>query len=315
MTISILILCLLLLIMVFVLYRGKQYHPPVAVVSTVKYATDFHVWLYHYMIVLRIDFLFLQIDGNKELYDQLRTVSFPNVILFYSESPVNELNVYDTIQVRQRDFVNHVIEQCYRYRIPYLLHIDDDELLVVSRRYRYSLHQWIRERTVCAKKKTIHSFSNIKFQNIEAVYPPRQYNCFQTSYFTPCHRQTCKSYANGKSMAILESGSSGQRVSCLGPHDFSGPTYRVPTDEIVLLHFDNCSYTSWLRKFTNLSNLNNSQLQNIPFPFYRESIQMIQQQTPPEQQYNYWHNHHTKDDVSPYFHLETRNFKLNNYYS
>jgi len=276
----------------------------IALVSTIKHAPDFSIWLHHYRSVLNIDLIFLQIDNNPVLFHWIQQLSLPNVFAFEHTTSNHHQNLFDDIQQVQRTFVNKVIEQCYQHNIRYLLHVDDDELLVVSKSYRYSIHRWID-----SNKIILNQYTNIKFQNMEAIYPPDSYDCFQTSYFAPCHQLLCKGYVNGKSMASLHPSS--PRVSCLGCHDFSGPSYSVPIEEVILLHFDNCSYESWKRKFSHYALSSNND--NIPFPFYRDSIEIIKQNSP-VQPYLFWHDHHTKQNMSPYFDLEKNGFQLKDYY-
>lgn len=88
-------------------------------------------------------------------------------------------------------------------------------------------------------------------------------------------------YANGKNAVRLNTD-----VRSYGVHDFIGAnggqltTYRLETEAfgapLVNLHFESCTFTRWRDKFYQLAKASDAEVSKIPFPFYRQSIKLMQ---------------------------------------
>lgn len=311
-----LIILIFLFIIIFYLYSFK-FKIKIASITMIKYPFDFHIWLHHYLNILKLDYIILIIDDNLELYQKLLNVKNDKLKLFFVSNQ-NNYNVYTNLQSKQIFYINHFLPKCRELKINFLLHIDDDELLIISKKYNYSIHSFIQKNL----NLFIH-YSNLKFQNFEAVYPLSENNCFYTPYYKPCQSSNCKSYVNGKSMGNLLF----SNLKCIGPHDFSGSSFDISEKDAILLHFDNCHYIKWLSKFNNLSNSSQQVFNQIPFDFYKNSISLIKKckqlclkdSSKPcldclLEQYQFWFKSKYITDFNDYFNLENNNFQLNNYY-
>jgi hypothetical protein len=288
-------------------------------VSMIKHPVDIHIWLHHYLYTLHFSHIFIFIDNHPELYKQLQKYPSDKIYLYHSTNDIKK-DKYLNLQLQQQIFINKILKLCYQLKIKYLFHVDDDELLVVSKKYDYSLKEFLR-----LQKQKYQKYTHLKIQNIEAIFDPSQTKyCLFSKYFIPCHKMKCKSYSNGKSIAYL----SHSNIYSLGSHDFSGNSFKVDPSDILLLHFDSCSFQKWYQKFSILSNnISQKVFNSIPFDYYKTSIQKIlkcNQQCqydidscPSCQQhlYQYWYNNNFITlPMDSIFDLQSNNFYLENYY-
>jgi hypothetical protein len=91
-------------------------------------------------------------------------------------------------------------------------------------------------------------------------------------------------------------------VALAGPHDFSyqgkigdEATYKVPFDQLHILHFDSCTFGSWSEKFQHLS----KDAKNIPFTYYNDSVDAAMKA------YEIYQKHTINKKISPN-HIYTR---------
>lgn len=258
----IIILCILFL--GYILFHSSEnYHkyPKVAIATMTKQPVDFSVWLDYHLNQLNVNHIFLRVENTPELEKLLSTYD-SNRVTYVMENGVNNKNTYDNQQDRQNKFLQDCIKTCKQKGIDFLLHIDDDELFMISSQYKHiqDFFYTIPE-----------NIDNIHFINVEAVYPNDQMSsCFSTNKFINCSKGGCKSYANGKSAGLVTN-----RLRPRGPHYFNGKSKNISINHACVLHFESCNFDKWYQKFSNLSNLDDKVYNNIPFNYYKNSIDFI----------------------------------------
>jgi hypothetical protein len=198
-----------------------------------------------------ISHFYIRLEDTPELIDYLK--SQPDITLMVASSDKDK-NQYLTLQTRQIETVNKVLNMCKQDNIDWLIHIDCDEILSGD----------INEITSLPE-----SVGTFWMQNIEAVYdgiPGASDSCFKAKYYKDCgdSGSNCVSYVNGKGGGRIRSD-----VSCNGPHRFKSKGDEVKLN-IVVKHYESCDFDQYLKKYSRLKKGVN--LETIPFPYYRESI-------------------------------------------
>lgn len=225
----------------------------VAIASLMRRPVDISLWLNHHR-KMGVKHFYIRLEDSPGWVDMLE--SQKDVTLVVAASDVSGNN-YETLQYRQHDFVNWAINQAMG-KYSWLFHIDADELLHGNLSILSALPKQV---------KCVH------MQNVEAVYDPSNNDtCFSAKKFLKCSNGApCKSYGNGKAGGRVEEG-----VSPHGPHMFiykdgSDPSsyYEIPFDDLHVLHFDACSFGTWVEKYFHLGR---NKQENIPFTYYNESI-------------------------------------------
>lgn len=247
----------------------KQNRFKFAVCTQTRRPVHLEYWLHYYLEVLRVDKIYLKIENTPGLKEKLSKSVFADKLIVEEQNQVSNRDTYDRMQQRQCEWVNTSILYARDHHIDFLLHVDDDELLILSNMYP-SLPDFL------GKHKFLE-YSNIHLQNAEAVYGEarvHEQDCFlEPKTMNPCASSgTCRSYANGKSIGNLRF----PQIACSGPHAFTGRTLEVSLDVAFILHFDSCTFAKWFDKFSNLSNISNEVYEKIPFLFYKNSIQRLQ---------------------------------------
>lgn len=266
----ILIIVLLLIICISLYYSVKKYaenddkkegfenatQPKVAIVSMVRKPVDFFIWLKHHRN-LGVRHFFIKLEDTPDLEEVLS--SQKDITLETGKS--DKINNYKTLQQRQVEFGNKVLEKAKGY--DWVIHIDSDELLSGSLSPLANLDD---------KKKCI------KLENAEAVINTEKPGCFDSTQFLRCGKGApCRSYVNGKAGGRPIKG-----VSMGGPHDFTYNgvtgdeeyTFKVPFEQLGVLHFDSCSFGAWAEKFRHLSK-NDSSDAKTPFSYYNQSVDAV----------------------------------------
>lgn len=223
----------------------------VAVAVLMRKPIDIFLWLKHHRD-LGISHFFLRIEDTPGLDEFLKTQ--PDITYEMKES--SKENNYETLQVRQIEFVNQSMQKAKRMGIQWMFHIDADELLEGS----LSFLDKLEEKYKC-----------VKIENVEALYEEGQESCFSAKRFLKCSDKgvQCRSYVNGKGGGRIVDG-----VALGGPHDFTyngkigDETYKVPFDKLHVLHFDSCTFGSWSEKFQHLS----KGAKDVPFAYYNDSM-------------------------------------------
>jgi hypothetical protein len=232
----------------------------IAVVSMIRHPEDFSTWFGYYKNILRVNHFFLRIEDTEDAYEEIHEMlgTFTGVDARFVNNTSDKQDQYRTIQQRQHAWIEESIEACRNLGIDYLIHIDDDEILVVADEYQNDL------RVLIHAYRDFVGYANVHFQNIEAVYGPNTKGCFSSRTYV----QPSRSYANGKSMGRI--GEPG--IAADGPHRFTGRSITIPMRDAVVLHYDSCTQRKWESKFLNLIH---SKVHDIPFPYYRESIEAV----------------------------------------
>ncbi len=242
----------------------------VAIVSMVTKQPNFDYWLNYHLKSVGIDKIYLRIENAPDI-----VLLINNNNKIYKEIISDELpkeNNYFGQMDRQQEFVNRMIQKASEDQIDFLFHIDADELISVNpQNLRHILNS-------CG-----NDVACIHMQNFEAVYDPSETNnCFHAVKYLDCRQDACTSYANGKSIAVIKN-----NPTFHGPHYFSGGgTYEMPPDLIKILHHDSCTFDAWQDKFKRMTKT--SDISAIPFPFYRESIDLHQRNASHEEKLKYY---------------------------
>jgi hypothetical protein len=227
----------------------------VAIASLIRKPIDLTIWLKR-LREIGISHFFLRIEDTPELEDFLKTQSD---ITFEMKKSDKENN-YETLQHRQIEFVNRMIDNAAKMNIEWIFHIDSDELLEGSLDFLENLDT---------------KYKCLKLQNVEALYKDTEEHCFSSKKFIKCSEigAECRSYVNGKA-----GGRTIMNVKLAGPHDFSykgkiggDETYNIPFEKLHILHYDSCTFGAWAEKFNHLS----KNPKDIPFKYYNDSIKEV----------------------------------------
>jgi len=234
---------------------GQNAPPKKAIITLVRKPVDFPLWLKHHRD-MGISQFFIRLEDSPGWEDYFKTQ--PDIVYEIGES--DKSNNYETLQSRQISYVSKALNQAQTHNVAWAFFIDADEMLEGDLSFLDSLPP---------RKKIL------KLHNVEAIYDGTENTCFDAKKFVKCFENgTCRSYVNGKAGGRIESG-----VTIAGPHDFmynnkiSGlHLHKVPFELLHVLHFDSCSFGSWVEKFHHLSK--NAIPDKIPFPYYKESIEL-----------------------------------------
>lgn len=231
--------------------------------------SNFTYWIHHHLNIVKIDFILLRKEFMNEILDT-NILNIPKVIIIESDVIKNHYDSYEVQQYRQIDFVNRCIQKyCPMYQIDYLLHLDDDELLVIHKKWS-DIHHYL---------KNLHwenGKTHLTIQNVEAILKrntdfTNDDNIFKkTKFFKNCSREKCRGYSNGKSLANLSF-----CKECNGCHTFKGDAIYSNIKDIMILHYDSIIFEHWEKKFKRLGTLSMECFKSIPFPFYKQSIKIM----------------------------------------
>lgn len=224
-------------------------------------------WWLRYHLSLGICHVFVHVEDTPELLPMLASAEFaPFVTVTHvsaHDAQKNSANGnYYTLMQRQEAQVRRSLDECPRHGIDWLFHIDDDELIHLE----VPFAQLVQEAGPgCAC---------IVLQNVEGIPRKPDYeNIFEEIDLFCLDIHSLLAYANGKS--------AGRCGFCtwLGPHRFTGTSVIVDADQAALLHFESCTYEMWRNKFSKHRHMEASKkvdIEKIPFPFYRDSIKLFQ---------------------------------------
>tara|TARA_B100001996_G_C18664731_1_gene594442 strand:+ start:1340 stop:2209 length:870 start_codon:yes stop_codon:yes gene_type:complete len=276
------ILVIVILILIILKINQNKNLPKVAISCMTRKPIDFKKWLDHHFN-MGIHKIFLRIEETPELKNIIDNHRFKKRINAMYFNTVDKTNNWHTIQKRQENFTNQVIDICKNEKIDWLFqNIDDDELL------------YIKSKNIPVFLKSKNKYEAIFVPTVEAVYPKVNTNsCFTTDLFFKCDdRALCTSYYGGKSGAKIT-----DTLKPYGPHkfDISDEKYYNSTEsEIVILHHESCSFDKWKTKYSNM----NVTDKKIPkgFQFYNDSIREVQTQNP-----KHMHKFFSKNKVDPYY--------------
>jgi hypothetical protein len=267
--------------------------PPMAKVAIVlvsRKPPDLSTWVKYHLDYAGVDHVFLQVEDTPEfqkLFDTLspsrrsRITMWSSVDEAVKTSTANDggkrpQDDYSSLQARQIATMSRARKLAAKKGIDWLVHIDDDELLYVP------THRKVGE-VLAALPKT---YRQAYISNVEAVYKnPSVKNCFAETLEVNTNAYAFVSYANGKS-AVRAGPAVGDDLIPAGPHQWKSSTglgvNSVHLDRepfgapLLVVHFESCPFSRWEDKFWELGNTSPDKIQNIPFPFYRDSIARFQ---------------------------------------
>jgi hypothetical protein len=224
----------------------------VAICSMVRKPFNFDTWI-KYHLSIGFDYIFLKVEDTPELVEIIQ--KYPNVVSEFSNLQDN-FNNYWTLIDRQIIFIESLRDKLISLNVDWIFHIDTDELIC------------------CNDVKSVldnvsNEYQTVIIKNYEAVYsddslsnPFYQTNLFKNTGYV--------SYCNGKSASRVN-----QSMIPKGSHRFGGKKCELSTKEVVVLHFESATFDIWYEKFSNESNGDEKKLSEIPFDFYKESINLI----------------------------------------
>lgn len=246
-------------------FREEKPSSRIAIATCIRKPVDFSLWLKHHR-KLGVSRFYVRVEDTPELEDYLATQ--PDVVLEMGSSDKSGNN-YKTIQTRQVKFVNQSLADALRKGdIDWIFNIDCDELLYSEN--KDDVFGWLA--------KLAPTYKTVKLKNVEAVYDGNETHCFSCRRFQKCGEAgvKCRAYANGKGGGRVVEG-----VTQIGCHDFGVEgkhtgefVYRVPYEQLCVLHFDSCSFGAWAEKFKHMSH---NQTSEIPFEYYHESMGAVKQ--------------------------------------
>lgn len=262
----------------------------VAIVLVSRKPPDLSTWVKYHLDYAGVDHVFLQVEDTPEfqkLFDTLspsrrsRITMWSSVDEAVKTSTANDggkrpQDDYSSLQARQIATMSRARKLAAKKGIDWLVHIDDDELLYVP------THRKVGE-VLAALPKT---YRQAYISNVEAVYKnPSVKNCFAETLEVNTNAYAFVSYANGKS-AVRAGPAVGDDLIPAGPHQWKSSTglgvNSVHLDRepfgapLLVVHFESCPFSRWEDKFWELGNTSPDKIQNIPFPFYRDSIARFQ---------------------------------------
>lgn len=225
----------------------------IAICSMVRKPFNFDTWI-DYHLSLGIDYIFLRVEDTPELSVVLENYK-DKVIVEYDDSVDKKDNYWNQMS-RQTTFVNKTIEKCISMSIDWIAHIDSDELI------------WSDSLDVVNSISEEVDYVIVK--NYEAVYQNDNLNnpFLESNRFT----RPLLAYGNGKSFGRIS-----KSLKCNGPHKFFGKSYNLDKS-ILILHFESPTFEIWYKKFSEeKSDISDEMLSNIPFEFYKNSIELIRE--------------------------------------
>jgi len=259
------LLVILLILVVLVVWprasgtpRGRANRLPIAIASMMRNPVDLPLWL-KYHRNLGISRFFIRLEDSPSWEEYLQTA--PDVVVEIGTSD-DSGNNYSTVIDRQIVFVNKVLrDNAAAEDIDWIIHIDSDELL---------------HGDLTAVSSLPPTAKTVKFINAEAIFeePKKRDTCFTAKKFLRCDQGApCKSYVNGKGGGRTRD----PHVFMAGPHDFgyrgtetAETNYKVPFEQLHVLHFEGCTFSGWVDKYYHMSKNDRG---DMPFPYYKESIQ------------------------------------------
>lgn len=234
----------------------EEPQPPkckVAIALLMRKPIDLPIWFKHHRKI-GISHFFIRLEDSPGWEDYLAS---QKDVTYEVSSSDKSGNNYETLMYRQLSFVNGSLKKAKQMGIDWIFHIDADELIHGSLKYLDDIHK---------------KYKCVRLENAEAVFSENEETCFSAVKFLRCSKNApCRSYVNGKGGGRVEDG-----VKLMGPHHFGyndqiqgENVYEMPFKQLRVLHFDSCSFGAWAEKFKHLSDKKQN---NIPFPYYSESI-------------------------------------------
>jgi len=254
----------------------------VGIVMLSRKPVDLKTWLHFHLGYMGVERIFMDVEDTPDfnvIWSSLPAMLRQNVTIWKgapagSSTDPRPADDYKTLMLRQSAAMGRAKKEARSMGIDWLIHIDDDELLYAP---------W--HRSVGDILASMPSYYNqALIPNAEAVYESSKVEkCFVETSEVNVKGFTFVSYANGKSAVRV----SDDDAVPAGPHLWKtrlgenlasmhleeGP-FGSP---LLVVHFESCPFSRWEDKYWELGNTASKTLDSIPFPFYKESIRMMQQ--------------------------------------
>lgn len=256
-----------------------------AIVTLSRHPPDLKNWLRYHLRHAGVDHIFVKSEDSPETAKTIRQLSAEEQakVTHWESNMASLLGVsadsrppddYTDLQARQVAMMAKAKQACDEMGIDWLIHIDDDEILYMPQQRK------IGDLLAAVPSAFIQAY----LPNVEAVYnSPEVKSCFMQTDKVNMNRYTFQSYANGKSAVRV---APKKQVRPAGPHlwrdMFNQELPSVHMDQepfgppIMVLHYESCPFSRWQDKFWELGNTSPEKLSQIPFPFYRKSINKMQ---------------------------------------
>lgn len=226
------------------------------IVVMTKNPIAFETWLAHHRS-LNVQHFFIRIEDTPDLHAALQ--SHADLTLVASSGTQS----YFAQITRQNDHVNRSIVLARKMGLTHLLHIDDDELL-------FCPHGKDIFRSALSKSTA----SNLRLSNMEAVYDFSDCtNPFLTTRQFRKRPWEFGAYTNGKSIGRLDD----WHLAAKGPHVFTGLSEDLDAYLAVILHYESACLHRWKTKFRAYMRDSPSTKAGIPFAYFKESLEAIEQ--------------------------------------
>ncbi len=221
-------------------------------------------WWLRYHRSLGIHHVFVHVEDTPELLPLLNSDEFAGFVTVTTGSDgsldthkVDSADNYYTLMARQERQVRRSMALCRERGYDWLFHVDDDELLHFSVPFS-TLADTLPMGVSC-----------MVLVNIEAC--PKNLG-------SECVFEDIKTFSQHKMLAYRNGKSAGRVIDSNwhGPHRFTGSYHVVPVERACVLHFESCTYEGWRNKFLKHREIGEQKKLDIPFPFYRDSISLFQ---------------------------------------
>jgi len=252
-----------------------------AVVTMTRRPYRFDAWLNYYR-ALGTAHIFIAVEDSPDVETLVAEAPWRDMVTVTHSKP--ELNPYETVITRQERVMDWALAECEACGIPWLFHLDDDELLHFGQPWEDIVAQ-VPSHATC-----------IVVRNIEGVPDNEQ------SDFTTITRFAVGNETGWPLLAYINGKSAGRVSACsqAGPHRFTGVEWEVPLDAACVLHFESCPYERWEQKFTHYARTT-TRLSKIPFHFYVDSIKCCRQHAQePAQLRSFWRKRKRKHYLRVY---------------
>lgn len=241
---------------------------------------DISTWLRYHLLYMGLEHVFLQLEQTPEFdasFAKLPESIKGKITLLQPSSAWGHgppQDNYKTLQGRQISLMSTAQKVAANMGMDWLVHVDDDELL-------YSNSGRHLGDVLAAMPLEIRQ---LHLPNEEAIYPsPEVQSCFLETSEVLTSKTKYASYANGKAAIRLLYQ---KELTPAGPHMWATLDGRLPTtidlnketfgSPLTVLHYESCPFKRWEDKFVGLAKTTQDLIATMPFPFYQESIELIQ---------------------------------------
>ena len=230
-------------------------------------------WWLRYHRALGLYHVFVHVEDTPELMPLLESEEFDGFLTVTTGcdnsqqwNATSTPDNYYTLMQRQEVQVRRSVITAREKGIHWLFHVDDDELLHFKEPFA-RLAAEVSSDVTC-----------VTLVNIEAAPTTMESECvFEDIGVFSQHLMLA--YRNGKSAGriVSEARKHSPPANWHGPHRFTGKYHVVPVERACVLHFESCTYEGWRNKFIKHKYMGEKKKGEIPFPFYRDSVTLFQE--------------------------------------